>query len=153
MSWLNTLHKFHSGNLFHYFWIYEILKSTSDLRFYTDKSNPFRKASASTPKVQEACEAVSNLHNNYRDVTLTKAPPLAAWAPPTKDVSVTHSHDAYGARTRRFGSSLPSHPVAALNRAAAPGCDSLPEGRTGMLTGVGQCSHNPGIAAPDQRPG
>ena len=48
---------------------------------------------------------------------------------------MTLSHDARGARTRCSGSSLPSHPVAALSRAAGPSCDSLPYGRTGMCTG------------------
>ena len=144
MSWLNTLHKFHSGNLFYYFWIYEILKSTSDLRFYTDKSNPFRKASASTPKVQEACEAVSDLHNNYRDITLTKAPPLAAWAPPTKDVSVTRSHDARGARYVRTPLRCSLGPLGRVAIAS--------DGRTDTLTGVGQRSLNPRIAASEQQP-
>ena len=51
--------------------------------------------------------------------------------------SVTHSHDASGARTRRFGDSLPSHPEAVLPRAAGPEQDSLPEGRTGFLSGRG----------------
>ena len=34
--------------------------------------------------------------------------------------SVTHSRDARGARTHRFGGSLPSHPVAVLTRVAWP---------------------------------
>jgi hypothetical protein len=48
--------------------------------------------------------------------------------------------DSFARRTRGSDSplesgSLPSHPVAALTRAAGPGCDSLPDGRTGTCTG------------------
>jgi len=54
MSWLNTLHKFHSGNLFHYFWVCEILKSTSDCYLYIDDA---------WAGLQSRCEVQSVVHN------------------------------------------------------------------------------------------
>ena len=49
--------------------------------------------------------------------------------------SVTHSHDASGARTHRFGGSLPSRPVAVLIRAAWPCQDSPLMGARDRCTG------------------
>ena len=51
--------------------------------------------------------------------------------------SVTRPHDASGARTRRFGDSLPSRPEAVLPRAAGPGQDSPLMGARASCPGGG----------------